>query len=1074
MKKTKKLSGRLIALFSSVLMTFFCLRMYQPLYADAASKTICIPYGFNTFLSVSDDGEVSGYYAEYLEELADINNWKYEYINATWTEAVEMLESGEIDFLFPTNYSEERDETMDFSSIPIGYTSVGIFALQSSDYNYEDFDSFNGARVACAENSTNAEEFDIYAKDHGFSYDLIPCKTNDEMIEAVENGDADLAVFSAANEFPGSKLVATFSSAPVFFTVKEGNTELLSEIDSGMQEIIRENIDLVSETLKKTLVGNNGNVSAFTSEEKTIVDSGKEIIVGFYEQSEPLAYVDDDGNYKGIYIDFLKYIMEESGVNLVPYPITRNIKWQDLVKNGDIDFYIGSSDTIAFQNDEVCATKSFMEYSIFLVMKRDKTLSSIKKPVISMTYARTSWAEYLEEQFGKELEFKYYNTPKECMFSVAKGESDAALISNLEYNYHMKNQHFSNLVYSMQYRYPTKITMAASSDIDPNTLSLVNKMITIADPDYIDEITDSALMLPYHSYSFGDYLYNYRFTILTIGTMLVIVVAFTLFYRNKMKLKEETRQKEEKMLRILAALSSDYSAIYFTDLDTNHCNVIRFPENGANAVFQKDKHSEAMEVYMNYSISPEYHDVIRPYCDPKNIIERFKKEKAFYIRYQVLPSSKNTKYYEMCFVNVSEDESHKMVFGIRCIDELVKAEQKQHQMLEDALKSANRANTAKSDFLSMMSHDIRTPMNAIIGMTAIASAHADEPDCVRDALGKIASSSQYLLSLINDVLDMSKIESGKFKLTQENFDLSVLLNELIEMIKPQIEKHNHKLTVDIANIKHKEVIGDKLRLQQIFMNLMSNAIKYTPDGGNIWFTVNERNIRNKASACFEFVFRDSGIGMSEELMEHVFEPFVRAEDLRISKTQGTGLGLPITRNIIQMMNGTIEVKSELKKGSEFLVTIFLMRQEISKSSDTSENTNDVNKIRKRDYSGKRILLVEDNDLNREIAKEILEMSGLTVEEAEDGQIAFDKFSESDDGYYNMIFMDIQMPNLNGYDATRAIRNLKSTYAEEIPIVAMTANAFVEDIKASEAAGMNAHLSKPIDFGKLDQILEKYL
>lgn len=1075
MKMYKKIGSRLIAFFSAALMTVLCLEFRHPLYTEAESnKTIRIPYGFNTFLSVSEEGEVSGYYADYLEELANINNWKYEYVKATWTEAVDMLESGEIDFLFPTNYSEERDETMDFSSIPIGYTSVGIFALQDSKYNYEDFASFDGARIACAANSTNAEELAIYAEKQGFSYTLIPCKTNDEMIEAVKNGDADLAVFSAANQFPDSKLIAVFSAAPVFFTVKEGNIDLLSEIDSGMQEIIRENIDLVSETMKKTLVGENGSVSAFTSEEKKFAESGEELVVGFYEESEPLAYVDDNGEYKGIYIEFLSYIMEKSGVKFTPYPIKRDEKWQDLIKNGDIDFYIGSSDIIVFQDDDICTTRPFMEYSNFLVTKRDRALSQIKKPVISMTYARTNWAEYLENKFGKDIEFKYYRTTKECMLSVSTGKADAALINNLEYNYHMKNPRFSTLTYSTQYRYRTKISMAASADIDTNTLSAVNKMISIAESDYIDMISDESLTIPYHSYSFGDYLYNMRFTLLIIGGALIIVIVFVLFHKSKTRIKREASHKEQEILRILAALSDDYSAIYFTDLDTDHCTIIRFPDDGLSEIYKKEKHSEAMELYLHDMVAPEYHDAIRPYCDTKNIIKRFKEEKAFYIRYQVLPTKRNTTYYEMCFVNVSEDGKNKMVFGIRCVDELVNAEKKQRQILEDALKSANRANAAKSDFLSMMSHDIRTPMNAIIGMTAIASAHAEEPDRVRDSLGKIASSSQYLLSLINDVLDMSKIESGKFKLAQENFDLSVLLNELIEMIQPQIKQHKHTLTVDIKNIRHNEVIGDKLRIQQVFMNLMSNAIKYTPNGGKISFSVNERKISKKAAACFEFVFKDNGIGMSEELVEHVFEPFVRAEDLRISKTQGTGLGLPITRNIIQMMNGSIEVKSELKKGSTFFVTIFLLLQDKTKTDDRSDNSSDMNKIHTSDFSGKHILLVEDNDLNREIAKEIFEMSGLTVDEAEDGQIAFEKFADSDDGYYDMIFMDIQMPNLNGYDATRAIRNLKYPYAENIPIVAMTANAFVEDIKASEAAGMNAHLSKPIDFAKLNQILEKYL
>ena len=1042
--------------------------------AGSAKQTVRIPYGFNTFLEVDEEGNTSGYYADYLAELAEINQWQYEYVKASWTEAIDMLDSGEIDFLFPTNYSEERDKTMDFSAIPTGYTSIGLFALEDSDYNYEDYASFDGARIACAAASTNEEELAVYAKEHDFTYELVPCTTNDEMMQAVENGDADLAAFSAANKFPGAKLAAVFSADPVFITVKEGNTEMLSAIDNGMQEIIQEDTELISDVLRKTLVGENGNTNAFTAKEREFIESGEELVVGFYEESEPLAYVDRNGEYKGIYVEFLSHIMKMTGVKFTPYPITRDEKWQDLIKSGEIDFYIGSSEIIVLQDNEICTTRPFMEYSNLLVTKSNCVLNQIEKPVISMTYGKANWSDYLESKFGREMQFQYYRTTRECMLSVAKGEADAALISSLEFNYHKKNPRFSSLTYSTQYRYPTKISMASSVDMDPDILSAVNKMITSVDADYIDTISDESLNIVYHSYTIGDYLYNARFTFLIIGGVIIIILISAEFHRSKQKFKEEASRKDQETLRILAALSDGYSAIFYTDLDSDTYTVVRYPEGSTSAVYQKDTHSEALAVYLQEAILPEYRDAISPYCDPKKIIERFQTEKDFYIRYQVKTEADQTSYYEMSFVNVSENGNNRMVFGIRCVDDLVNAERKQRQMLEDALKSANRANSAKSDFLSMMSHDIRTPMNAIIGMTAIASAHIHEPDRIQDALGKISSSSQYLLSLINDVLDMSKIESGKFKLPQENIDLKEFLQEMIGMIQPQIREHRHTLSVNIGQIRHNAVIGDKLRIQQVFMNIMSNAIKYTPDGGTITFSASEKHITSKTAACFELVFQDSGIGMSEELIEHVFEPFIRAEDLRISKTQGTGLGLPITKNIVHMMNGSIEIKSEPQKGSTFIVTIFLLLQNTQKAQESAENAQDKNKIHTGDFKGKRVLLCEDNELNREIAKEILEMSQLTVDEAEDGQVAFDLFANSDDGYYDIIFMDIQMPNMNGYDATRAIRNLNRPYAKQVPIIAMTANAFVEDIKASEAAGMNEHLSKPIDFAKLHQLLEKYL
>lgn len=1070
--KIKKIFTDIISLvFAAVL----CLQCAPALFAaDDCNQIIRIPYGYNTFLDIDDDGNVSGFYADFLAELANINNWKYEYVRSTWTEAVDMLENGGIDFLFPTNYSEERKKTMDYSALPTGYTSVGIFALEASDYNYEDYEAFDGARIACAKNSTNLDELTEYAQNHGFTFETVTCLSNDEMIQAVKNNKADLAVFSAANDFPDSKLVAVFSAEPVYITVKKGNSELMSAIDNGMQKLVKDNTDLMTETMRKTLVGDNGNISAFTAEERKFVNSGQELIVGFYEESEPLAYIDSKGEYKGIYIEFLNHIMEYSGFKFTLYPITRDVKWKDLLENGDIDFYIGASDLIVSQDEDIVTASSFMELSNHLVTKSDTALNQIDTPVIAITYAWANWTDYIEEELEKKVEYKYCRTSRECMLAVVKGKADAAFTNNLEFNYHKKNPRFAVLTSLTQYRYPTEINMAASTELDKNIISAVNKMISIADRDYIDTVSEESLNISYHSYTFGDYIYNSRFVLIIVGGIIIIIVISALFNRSKRKLKKEAREKEQDTLRIIAALSDDYTAIYYTDLDKDTCSFLRYPDDSISTAYTKDKHSEALAIYIEECVLPEYHDELRPLCSTQYIIERFKKENAFFIRYQVDPKLKRKNYYEMSFVNISENGQNRMVFGIRCVYDLVNAEMKQRQILEDALKNANRANSAKSDFLSMMSHDIRTPMNAIIGMTAIASAHAEEPDRVRDALGKISSSSQYLLSLINDVLDMSKIESGKFTLTRENINLTELLNELIEMVQPQIKEHRHTLTVDIKNIRHNDVIGDKLRIQQVFMNLMSNAIKYTHDGGKISFSVTEKNINTNSAGCYELVVSDNGIGMSPEFKEHVFEPFTRAEDLRISKTQGTGLGLPITKNIVHMMNGSIEIKSELHKGSTFIVTLFLLLQNVDELSENAHENADKNTIRTSDFSGKRILLVEDNELNREIAREILEMSELTVEEAEDGQIALDIFSKSEEGYYDMIFMDIQMPNLNGYETTKAIRKLERPDAKDIPIVAMTANAFVEDIKNSESAGMNDHLSKPIDFDKLHQILEKYL
>ena len=505
-----------------------------------------------------------------------------------------------------------------------------------------------------------------------------------------------------------------------------------------------------------------------------------------------------------------------------------------------------------------------------------------------------------------------------------------------------------------------------------------------------------------------------------------------------------------------------------------------------------------------------------------------------------------------------------------------------------------------------MSHDIRTPMNGIIGMTAIAAAHIDDKERVQDCLKKTTQASKHLLSLINEVLDMSKIESGKVDLLEEEFNLSDLIDNLLTMTNAQIAEHHHELSVNISGVTHEAVVGDSLRIQKIFTNLMGNAVKYTPDGGKIKLSISEKPSLHPKVGCYEIVFEDNGIGMSEEFLGRIFEPFTRSnDDHHVNKVKGTGLGMTISRNIVRMMGGDIKVESKLGEGSRFTVTMYLklqdtevvqyekfvnldvlvadddelslesccgmlndlgmnaeggssgtetvekvvarhqmntdyfaciidwkmpdmdgiattraIRQAVGKdvpiiiisaydwsdieqeartaganafiskplfrsrlvktfsslveSDEIGEQETPFTQLETIDLVGGRVLLVEDNELNAEIATEILEMTGLIVDYVADGVEAVDKLAECEDGYYDIVFMDIQMPKMNGYDAARAIRAMDRNYCKQVPIVAMTANAFAEDIHAAKTAGMNEHIAKPLDMNTLAKILKKWI
>ena len=673
--------------------------------------------------------------------------------------------------------------------------------------------------------------------------------------------------------------------------------------------------------------------------------------------------------------------------------------------------------------------------------------------------------------------------------------------------------------------------------------------------------------------------------------------------RRRLKQTREMEMQRE----IIEGLGSEYYSVLLVDPETDTVTTYRAEDEDGRAIADHFRRhngcwSKGLRSYAEELVSEKS----RSEFVEKLSLDHIREDgKDYSLTYEKLTD--NGIIYLQARVSFVHEKDGKIaaVIGTRNVDDLIKKERQQEMALQAAYDAAEAANKAKTDFLSNMSHDIRTPMNGIIGMTAIAVAHLDDKERVQDCLQKITQASKHLLSLINEVLDMSKIESGKVDLIEEEFNLSDLVDNLLTMTNAQIEKHHHELSVNISGVTHEAVVGDSLRIQKVFTNLMSNAVKYTPDGGKIQLSITEKPTNQAKVGCFEFVFEDNGIGMSEEFLEQIFEPFTRAEDDRVDKIQGTGLGMPISRNIVRMMGGDIKVESKLGVGSRFTVTMYLKLQDAAeirydkfvdldvlvadddelslesccgmlndfgmKAEGVTTGADAVGRVvlhhqQKRDYfaciidwkmpdmdgiattkairkavgddvpiiiisaydwsdieqearaaganafiskplfrsrlaktfnalvgeeenmepaaplvelgemdlTGRRALLVEDNELNADIAAEILEMTGITVECAADGTKAVDMVTECQDGYYDIIFMDIQMPRMNGYDAARAIRAMDRNYCKQVPIVAMTANAFAEDVLAAKTVGMNEHIAKPLDLNALAKTLNKWL
>ena len=601
---------------------------------------------------------------------------------------------------------------------------------------------------------------------------------------------------------------------------------------------------------------------------------------------------------------------------------------------------------------------------------------------------------------------------------------------------------------------------------------------------------------------------------------------------------------------------------------------------------------------------------IEAYCaaaDPARLRERFEAgEMEVNVDYWGQPEDGQPVCVRQTFIMTRDEDGGDIMVMAVCKDitEQVRGQREQTQALQDALMQAQRANQAKTTFLSNMSHDIRTPMNAIIGFTTLAVSHIDNQDQVRDCLQKVLSSSNHLLSLINDILDMSRIESGKVQIKEQPCNISELTHNLVNIIQPQVKAKRLELFIDTFNVNNEDVMADPLKLNQVFINLLSNAVKYTPAGGMVSFRIQQETTFHRGRGDYVFTVKDNGTGMSPDFVEHIFEPFERESSATKTGIQGTGLGMAITKNIVDMMGGTITVQSEKGKGSEFRVELSLKLQDTEKNSaqikeleglramvvdDDCGSCESVDRMLKQigmrsewttsgreavyraksaygegdpyhtyiidwqmpdmsgvetcrrirdsiggevpiiiltaydwtdieeeakaagvtafcakplfmsdlksallaanhliekeeegptwrsaDFTGRRVLLVEDNELNREIAEAILEETGFTVESAPDGTDAVDMVRRSEEGYYDAVLMDVQMPVMDGYEATRTIRAMPRRDVRDLPIIAMTANAMEEDKETALKSGMNAHVSKPLDIERFLHILGKYL
>lgn len=1027
-----------------------------------ADSTVTVKIGYidyEGFITADGSGGYSGYGVELLSRIAACTGWKYEFVFDTWENHLAALEKGEIDFLCHAQKTAEREKTYLFSRNSAGSeTGVIYVRTDNGDCYYNDYSALDGKKIGLLGGSYQTDILVEYAAAHGFSYSPVYYDRDSEAFAALDAGIVDAVAMGSLAYKNGYKTVCRFAYEPFYFMSGKMNAELMTELDSALADILSDDPSYITDLFEKYYSDSDylGSLSLTREEAEYIRDAGT-IKVGMLPSRQPFSYYDaKTGELSGINKDIADWISGCTGLCFEYLPLELTETTESAVAGGRVDIVAGAMRSSDFENDpDIILTDTFSTTTVSVLKLRSRPYDAASPLTVVVNTAFKGMQSYISENYPSYT-LIFRDSTESCLDALLGGEADIMLQNVYVMNYLLQKPKYADIEILPATFAAEEDCFMAGSGADPLLISVLNKAIGIMPSAVLGNIILSNTVSASYTLTTGDIIYKCRVPLAVILALLIICF-------------------------ILAAL------------------IIR----------SRQKHVKALE-------------------------------------------AKNGQ-------------------------------------LSFAVSQAERANTAKSSFLSRMSHEIRTPMNAIVGLAAIAKKHEDDPQKTDGYLCRIEESSKVLLGIINDVLDMSAIESEKLRIADEEFDLKKLLGNMSSIYYAQCRSKGIDFSM-CADVTEERVTGDAMRVGQILMNLISNAYKFTDKGGKISVTASEIG-KNEKNIFVRFTVADTGCGMSAEMLGRLFRPFEQETAQTAYKYGGSGLGLSITKNLAELMHGSISVKSEQGTGTEFTVDLPFGRitgasmadtaafrgkcalivddDELSReytaavlgrigiSYDTASNGDDavrllrskaeagekydicfidwrmpgmngldvtcrirevfdrdtvviivsafdlceieddakgagadlflskpifqssvfdlisqitgnvpVEGIEKEpseyDFSGHRALLAEDNEMNTEVATDILGLAGMEVDHAADGAQAVDMFTSSQPGKYDIILMDVQMPGMDGYEAAAAIRASSHPEAKTIPIYAMTANAFTEDIAHSMSAGMDGHLSKPID------------
>lgn len=1213
----RMLSLRRILAVVCVLLLAMMLIPIQAFAVENDPEVIRVGYYENeVFQEGAGDGLVkTGYAYEYYRKISEYTGWKYEYVYGGFSELYQMLLDGKIDLLAGLAYRDDREGLISYPDAAMGSESYYLVRHDTDTDITQDTDTLNGRKIGVLD-SAMISTLNTFLQEHAIQAEVTIFPDYTGLFGAFDSHEVDILVAESDGAYGRDHAVPllVFGSTDYYLCVSIQRPDLLSSLNEAQSRLAEEEPNFLY-SLSAKYYPASITARAFSEAELEWISSHDTLHIGYLENYLPYSDTDKQGQVIGLIKDYIPDLLEGLGIGDLNVTYTGYEKYDDMIaamNAGEIDtaFPVGgglyySEVNGINQSHAVASASSELVYHGEFSEEKLQTFAVNENNRMQYYYVRTNYPD---------AEITLYPSIEDCLEAVLSGEVGVTTLNGLRANDILRNSKYEGL--SMQQAVRSDDRCFGVEIGNEGLLKLLNRGITILGSDYAQNI----------SYRYTSGLYTYGFVdmlrdhMTLFASAILAVIALIIFLlvrdsrRNRTRLKEKELLLEQQALQkqqdqMITAMASDYRSVYYVDLDKDEAICYRddprfseAPALGASSPFLRD-----FTAFAYNHVAEPYREDYLAFIQPENIRAALATQQIIAYRFLELNDGKESyAMLRVAGVRHPEDRDdhivHAIGVGFSDIDEDMRKSLTQQQALRDALDTAEQANRAKTAFLSNMSHEIRTPMNAIIGLNNIAMNDPTASDKVKEYLEKIGASARHLLGIINDILDMSRIESGRMVIKKEEFSFSKNLEQVNNMIGGQCRDKGIHYECRIIGKIDDYYIGDAMKLKQVMLNILGNAVKFTPEGGKVTFLIEEGH-RFDDMATLHLTFKDTGIGMSKEYIPHIFEAFSQEDSSSTSKYGSTGLGMPITKSIVELMNGTIEVESEKGAGTTFTVTVTLEESgrkdtlaadgdlnphdmsvlvidddrialehaevilgQIGISCETAESGwEGIDKVRLRhgrqeeydlilvdwkmpeldgvettrqirqivgndtpiiiltsfnwddvadeartagvdtfvakplfagsvmdefreafrrknealakktaDLKGRRILLAEDVQVNAEIMMMVLGMREMEVDHAENGQEAVNLFASHDAGYYSAILMDMRMPIMDGLEATKVIRAMEREDAKSIPIIALTANAFDEDVQHSLQAGLDAHLSKPVEpeilFGTLEKLI----